>query len=488
MRKIRIGNDIRMIMKIQAGMKDLTTPYQMDDFDQTNIKQIRCYFINTSCFNPKEEDVQPKPFMRVGFPEFYHPTAHNINNVGFPSYHMRPANLCNYDRFEPDFHDFHWWPGYRGFGLHPEHFHDHCCHIQHGPRPKPSCHGFEPWEPFMQEPYDIYGRPVVDFRPIDPFNPVYLADSQPTIEKNTITCFFPAVQQKMCGIYKLVVVLTVYEQGWGRHNLRTYTIDKGNVFELVNDETGESGNITISYDDSGERTNYIKEINANPRLYIMATNSTLNVGSIDSVGSMYNIYVTLTDGTEVLYNPLEWDYNKIIFESENEDLVTVDKFGNLTSYDFEICPDTSDENTENVNTAYAETRVRMKSADAPEQEPYGWFTVRVKKLDSIKIGFSDADEPSLLNVGNLLVCSTNDKYYSVSNVYGNATDSYLWVLSNRKIHYVKSIEPGDEQLSELSSGFRVPMTEQPQPIDGYFYYRSTAPILGGRMNFKIKFV
>jgi hypothetical protein len=101
---------------------------------------LRCYFIHV----PKRDEIEihPNPFTRVGFPEFYLPTAHNINNSGYSCYHISPANLCNYDRFEPDFHDFHWWPGFRGFGLHPEHFHDHCCHIQHGPKPKPLYYEF----------------------------------------------------------------------------------------------------------------------------------------------------------------------------------------------------------------------------------------------------------------------------------------------------------------------------------------------------------
>lgn len=279
MRKIRIGNDIRLKLTIepntQAGFD------KIDEFDQTNVKQLRCYLINTDFFKPKKDEVHPAPFLRVGFPEFYHPTHNNINNAGFPSYHMRPANMCNYDRFEPDFHAFHWWPGYRGFGLHPEHFHDHCCHLQHGPKPKPSMCGFEPfghwhhgcdchmnpplppcaepWHP-EPEPYDIFGRTMEDHRHPNPYLPYYLADSQVLNEKNTLTCFFPAVQQKICGTYKLVVVLTVFEQGWGRHNLRTYTIDKGDVFELVDDETGESGAITIVPDATGERADYFRYI------------------------------------------------------------------------------------------------------------------------------------------------------------------------------------------------------------------------------------
>lgn len=76
----------------------------------------------------------------------------------------------------------------------------------------------------------------------------------------------------MCGEYKLVVVLTVFEQGWGRHNLRTYTIDKGIVFELV-DEGGESGDIYLDVDDTGASENLIDSIWAEEDEYTIATNS-----------------------------------------------------------------------------------------------------------------------------------------------------------------------------------------------------------------------
>jgi hypothetical protein len=136
MRKIRIGNDIRLILNINTTstiIEDDGTQYNItvNDLDMTNIKQVRCYLVNTSF------DKGRKKFKRVGFPEFYHPTAHNINCAGFPSYHMEPANVCNYDRFMPDFHDPHWWPGFRGFGMFPERFHDHCGHILwHGTHPE----------------------------------------------------------------------------------------------------------------------------------------------------------------------------------------------------------------------------------------------------------------------------------------------------------------------------------------------------------------
>lgn len=504
MRKIRIGNDIRLKLKIepntQAGFD------KIDEFDQSSVKQLRCYLVNTDWFRPRKDEIHPKPFLRVGFPEFYHPTHNNINNAGFPSYHMRPANLCNYDRFEPDFHEFHWWPGYRGFGLHPEHFHDHCCHIQHGPRPKPSCCGFEPWEPWfdrhtwigdpcihdhcghihdccdvrpplppcaephhpLPEPYDIYGRPVEDHRHPNPYLPYYLADSQVLNEKNTLTCFFPAVQQKLCGIYKLIVVLTVFEQGWGRHNLRTYTIDKGDVFELVDDETGESGAITINPDATGEREDLFKHIYVENDNYIMASNTDMKVGEYDSTGLDYNIYVILKDGTTALYNPLDWHFTELKFTSSDESIVTVDKDGTLHAQDIDEPEKTATITVEDIDKKHSTT-----------------FNVTVKYMDTIKIGFADKDELDDVSASDEFL----GKYkiqtgtYSVPNVKDG---NYMWVFSQRRIHYIKGVEEDSELAAELSSGFRIPMTNAAIK-DGYFCYRSAAPILSGNIKFKIKF-
>lgn len=498
MRKIRIGNDIRLKLTIepntQAGFD------KIDEFDQTNVKQLRCYLINTDFFRPKKDDVHPKPFLRVGFPEFYHPTHHNINNAGFPSYHMRPANLCNYDRFSPDFHDFHWWPGYRGFGLHPEHFHDHCCHLEHGPRPKPSCCGFVPFghpgwcdphighphmpcwmnpplppcaEPHHPEPesYDIFGRTMEDHRHPNPFLPYYLADSQVLNEKNTLTCFFPAVQQKMCGVYKLVVVLTVFEQGWGRHNLRTYTIDKGDVFELVDDETGESGAITITPDSDGQRENVFKLFYPENKDYIMASNTTMRIGEFDSTGLDYNVYALLKDGTTVLYNPLDWHFTELKFESSDESIVKIDKDGTIHAQD--------------INEAEAVATITVTDIDDVNNERACTFTVTVKYMDTIKIGFSPISSPEEISSDSAGINNYKIKTgrYSIMN---EKSGNYLWIFSQRKIHYIKSVETNDELAAELSSGFRVPMTNSIIK-DGYFCYRSVAPILNGTMNFKIKF-
>jgi hypothetical protein len=70
MRKIRIGNDIRLRLSIkpneQAGFD------KIDEMDMSSIKQLRCYLINTS-WNRLPDPDKPLPFKRVGFPEYYMP-------------------------------------------------------------------------------------------------------------------------------------------------------------------------------------------------------------------------------------------------------------------------------------------------------------------------------------------------------------------------------------------------------------------------------
>ena len=103
---------------------------------------------------------------------------------------------------------------------------------------------------------------------------------------------FPAFDQKLCGTYKLVVVLTVYEKGWGRHNLRTFTLDKGDIFKLVdgNDPTegAESGPIYIDVDDKGTKNMEVKSVYTEGiNQFYMNADSTLEIGGRDLNQNIY---------------------------------------------------------------------------------------------------------------------------------------------------------------------------------------------------------
>ena len=90
MKRIRIGNDIR----VQTSLHDL------NDFDITSIKQLRCYFIPQG-----DSHITPTT-------DTYDPMQYTICNCGKPKYNVFP---CNIDA--P-----HWFCGYNGFGVNSKRF------------------------------------------------------------------------------------------------------------------------------------------------------------------------------------------------------------------------------------------------------------------------------------------------------------------------------------------------------------------------------
>ena len=421
-RKIRIGNDIRLKLTIDG----------IDNLTQANIKQARCYLIDTT-FGKKEKmacDKHARRFTREVFPEYYIPSPYRMGTCGAPSYHVCPKNVFHYDHFLPDFHDYHWWPGYHGFGLHPDHF-DHPHHIH-----------MHPEHPFIAGP-DRFPQPW------------YLAETTVLNEPNTISCMFPAIDQCHCGVYKLVIVLTLFEQGWGKHNLRTYTIDKGPVFELVDDYTGDSGNITIDVDDSGTMDSMISSISTQHTSYTMRQNDALHLNDDDAEGNLYAIYAELKDGTNTSFNGYTWNLNKLIFSSSDDSVVMVDQNGTIYS------SSTSGENKQATITVQNADDLSVKAE----------YTIIVKTFgNNMKIGFDFANNVDEIESSSMqLFEATGNGAYTVVN---DEDGKYLWIASPMKIS------------GFTSSGFSIPM-EEIGIKNGLTWYRSVSAILSGEMNFVI---
>lgn len=129
----------------------------------------------------------------------------------------------------------------------------------------------------------------------------YLAPSRVLEEKNRIQVYFPACDQYACGVYKLVIVLVVYEAGWGRCDLHTYTIDYGDVLTLVDDNSGVSGDITLDIDNNTMSNSDIVGINVKASDYYIYPNTSLPYGGTDNRGNVYEIEVTLSNGATVKY-------------------------------------------------------------------------------------------------------------------------------------------------------------------------------------------
>lgn len=199
MKQVVIGTDIRL----QFTLDDLS------EFDRTSIKQLRCYVI-------RKDDIQYINLDNYGYPQYYSPTDYDLMYTSCCRYNWLPYNqyVYNCGMFGP-IDDYRYFPAYNGFGVNSKQF-----------------------------------KIVPD---------KYLASSRIINDTNTIEMYFPAQDQKDFGKYIVLIVVTVYQPGWGSNNLRTFTINKGVQFEIVdgndteqgntNNQQGEPSNIQITDED-----------------------------------------------------------------------------------------------------------------------------------------------------------------------------------------------------------------------------------------------
>ena len=182
MKQVVMGTDIRL----QFTLDDLS------EFDRTSIKQLRCYVV-------RKEDIQYIDLDNYGYPQYYSPTDYDLMYTSCCRYNWLPYNqyVYNCGMFGP-IDDYRYFLAYNGFGVNSKQF-----------------------------------KIVPD---------KYLASSRVINDTNTIEMYFPAQDQKDFGKYIVLIVVTIYQPGWGSNNLRTFTINKGVQFEIVDGNDTEQGN------------------------------------------------------------------------------------------------------------------------------------------------------------------------------------------------------------------------------------------------------
>ena len=224
MQKIRIGNDIRLAVELRQyiGGKKIAERivYNPEDSNFENldnnpfvnwnelyydsnaeeqsssisagtnpvcIRSVKAILINDTLKQKRIKDLKNKSRFISRFPMEPHmmqyaSSPYNIHNSGYPTWRAYPKN--------------HMFASYHGFGVNPD------------------------WN-------DIY-------REIPVKNDIeYLADTAATNKQGVVEVIFPAEHQLHTGVYSLVIVAKVYAPGFNSSNVKTYTIDVPNVFELV---------------------------------------------------------------------------------------------------------------------------------------------------------------------------------------------------------------------------------------------------------------
>ena len=204
------------------------------------------------------------------FPQTYDPAQYTVCNCGKPKYNVFP---CNIDA--P-----HWFPGYNGFGVNST--------------------------PFIR------------------FEKEYLAPSRLLAEQNKIEAYFPAVDQKLLSEYRVVIVLTLYQVGWGTDNLRTYTIDKGIVFALTSDDRDIDTDTIIDLD-----VPYITSITV-PKVLKLEDQSIFELNHPDWDDVPYTITLHYSNDTEREVTSDEFDdlFITVIHRNSNG-AISINKNGSI---------------------------------------------------------------------------------------------------------------------------------------------------------------
>jgi hypothetical protein len=176
MKKIRIGNDIRLAVDLNTQL-DLPT-------GSNNVRQVSAYLINTTKLAEYENKVKARSkfigrFPREPFSHDYNTTPWCLCGCGRPTWNAYPTNAgCVYS----------------GFGVEPYKGLKEISKIAKSIQYKAAC-----------------------------YNTQY---------PNQILVDFPADQQLYTGIYTLILVVKLYVPGY-TDNTKTVSTDMPNVFELV---------------------------------------------------------------------------------------------------------------------------------------------------------------------------------------------------------------------------------------------------------------
>ena len=267
--------------RIRIG-NDVVVRTSLDEFetnDKLKIKTLQCLFIKQEYDNKSDNDMCYEPSQYV----YGCCGCCNYNAAVFNNGYNMPCTL----------RDPHWFPGYNGFGVNSNKF---------------NC------------PKEYQS----DVRVFD----------------NYVESYFPAKDQKL-GIFKVVFVAQVYTTGWGMNDLKTITIDKGELFTLVNsaEESTTDGLIDLTDGQGSDQENdklivdaiFIKggKKDKIENKFILGTGGTHEL--LDYVTSGRYVIEYLKDS---VYNYITKEnakhFNFSIIQDNKPALSTVDEFGTIT--------------------------------------------------------------------------------------------------------------------------------------------------------------
>lgn len=437
--KVRIGNDIKLNLTLKGNR----------NYNRANIKQLRCYFINTSlcdmCF----------PFGLGSCP-----------NKCCHRYHECPCNTCNCCKWHHKYPLTPCNPAHGRGPLPPKHgdccnccgdkynrfggctkcFHGHCC--GNWSECCGCCDFDAKFYPYFRPGHNDVIQPMFDSE----FK--FLAPSRVLEGQNRIETYFPACEQFACGDYKLVVVVVMYESGWGKCDLHTYTIDYGYVVTLVDDESAPQGDLVIDVDSGEIEGNKISDINMASTDYVIQQNTSMSLSQKDINGATYALNIYYESGWSTVYDANTWDGEDVTFTSSNPDVLTVDPTtGQLVAKP--VNQDTVVTITVTIGNKTTSFRVTVKAAGADY------------------IGFVTTTDP------NEAITYVNDTNYfkpydysKTNNIENKTYGAYMWFICRMP------------QITPVIDGFNIPLNGPYSVGNNMYAFYSPKPQIATNWNVK----
>lgn len=314
----------------------------------------------------------------------------------------------------------------------------------------------------------------------------YLTYSRVLPKANSIQCYFPAKDQMFCGVYKLIVQAIIYEPGWGRTDLHTYTMDYGDVLQLVDDKSGASGDITLDVDKDDLINKNILSIRIKNDLNIYG-NTSIRLGEFDTRDHQYYIEVELENGSVLEYTPDNWPYEKLDFHAAKDGVIIIDQHTGL------IKALNQDDAVSTYVTVSAKNNEVSTSFNVTvfggDYDYIGFLPVRPfpqNMEDDYKYGFNrndqsfESDDQEDFNaVGvenvNLALLTKVDSLTEATTVENDTDGQYLWIVTRQPILYAANINT--KGVGNVCASTYIPLTKPQHKLnDSRYYYCCPNPI------------
>ena len=309
--KIRIGNDVRVKINIFG-----------DSNEAVNIKSIDAYVINKTKQNDIVQEHMRERSVLSNEIEFRKNKIQYISRFpvepNMPDFCSSPYDVCCSGRPCYNAYPRHLVPVYPGLGVIP--------------------HTFEPHTWGRGDVTELYTKAGYKYMDMDEQYKKceFRAPVKYGEDNGVVYVYFPANCQLYTGVYTIILVLKVYEEGFMKDNIKTVTMQYDNAFELVNEGDNVYYNSDGSVDVPIGTIHGVESANiVGPTSMIENSNASFGLNIYPSNAKDYTVQWSVSTPKASIYNQTNHDCMLYVSELDNGaeslDIILTATIGSVTA-------------------------------------------------------------------------------------------------------------------------------------------------------------